>query len=253
MNRKKRTKKCALLSFLRDYIVPPSCPSCGELLKIPRLVPLCADCREEWEQEKRGRCKDCGLTFYDCICLPPFLKEYGIRDGIFLSAYRSGRATVTDRLIYSVKRERDGAVFDFLAKELSKPVLDLLRAEEISAEDVYVVPLPRRRRAVRENGFDQAKLLAASLTAALGCEYRELLLRRRDGREQKALNKEGRILNLEKAFRLKGVPDLSGKTILLVDDVMTTGSGIRAAAELLKTCDAERIVPITVARTVASE
>ena len=193
---------------------------------------------------------DCSLTFFDCICLPPLLKEYGICDGIFLSAYRSGRATVTDRLIYYVKRERNGNVFDFLARELSKPVRDLLCAEGISTENVYAVPLPRRRRAVREIGFDQAKMLAASLAATIECEYKELLIRRMGGREQKMLNKEERILNLEKAFRLKEVLDLSGKTILLVDDVMTTGSGLRAAAELLAACGADRIVPVTVARTV---
>lgn len=233
-----------------DYTIPPICPSCRARLPISRPAPFCPHCLEAWENEKRDRCKDCGLSYLDCICLPPLLKEIGIRDGIFLSAYRAGGGAVTDRLIYFVKRERDAFAFDFLARELSRPICTYLRSEEIPVESVYVVPLPRRRSAVRENGFDQAKELAVAITYATGLTYRALFLRRFGGREQKALNARERLLNLKRAFLLKGSPDLSGKTILLVDDVMTTGSGLRVATELLLKRGAARVIPVTVARTI---
>ncbi len=250
MNPNKARIRRTVFRFIRDYIVPPICPACGERLSALRDAPFCADCHRRWEEEKRERCKDCGLSFFDCVCLPPLLKEFGIRDGIFLSAYRLGGTTATDRLIYSVKSERNRLSFEFLAREMSRPIRDLLRAERIRTEDVIVTPLPRRRRAVRENGFDQAALLAEELADSIGCELRVLLARHRDGREQKLLGREDRLSNLKRAFRLKGAPVLSGKTVLLIDDVMTTGSSLRVAAEPLYGCGVDRVVPVTVARTV---
>lgn len=245
-------RKTRVTDFLRDFIVPPTCACCRERLTPCCDVPFCSECHEKWEEEKRERCGICGLSMLDCRCLPPLLTNFGIRDGIFLSAYRAGGATVTDRLIYYVKSERDRRAFDFLARELSHIMRGYLRMEGIDSQDVIVTALPRRRAKVREIGFDQAKELAASLAFELGCEYRILLVRRRGGKEQKALNAEDRLRNLQAAFRLKGFSVLSGKTVLLVDDVMTTGSGLRSSAELLQKGGAHRVVPVTVARTVAA-
>jgi len=237
-------------AFLRDFFVPPTCAVCRERLMPCGDTPFCTVCHEKWEEEKRERCDVCGLSMTDCVCLPPLLKECGIRDAIFLSAYHSGGATATDRLVYYVKSERDGRAFAFLARELLPFVRDYMRMEGLDLEDVLVTALPRRRAKAREIGFDQAKELAVSLAREVGCDYAELLVRKRGGREQKALNAEERLRNLQAAFRIKGVPDLSGKTVLLVDDVMTTGSGIRSSADLLLRSGAARVVPVTVARTV---
>lgn len=249
----KQNKKGYVTTFLRDFFVPPTCAVCRERLKLCCDVPFCTECHERWEEEKRERCGVCGLSMIDCVCLPPLLTEYGIRDGIFLSAYRAGIETATDRLIFYVKAERDERAFDFLARELSRPVRDYMHTEALELDDVCVTALPRRRAKVREIGFDQAKVLAASLARELGCDYAELLIRKRGGREQKALNAEERFRNLQTAFRIKSSPSLSGKTVFLVDDVMTTGSGLRSSAELLIAYGASRVVPVTVARTVGAK
>lgn len=238
------------LSFLRDFVIPPICPSCEARLPIDNpYSPFCTECRGSWEKEKLARCPRCGLAMLDCMCLPPLLSENGIRNAVFLTAYRSGGRTVPSRLIYYIKANRDGRAFGFLGRELSYRIRLLMRSESVSSEDTVVTFLPRRRQGMRENGFDQAEVLARVLAEELGCEFYRLIGRRRNGREQKTLNAEERRENLRNAFRLRSKKPLTGKCVLLVDDVMTTGSGIYACAELLLGAGAERVIPVVVART----
>lgn len=241
----------ALVAFLRDYLIPPRCPACGELVGAEEeSAPFCPDCLDGWRREKLLPCAKCGLSMLECRCLPPLLTRSGIDEGIFLSGYRPNGGTVTDRLVYRIKEERDGRVFAFLARELAPYLAEFVRREGIAEDRVRIVPLPRRRGAVHRHGFDQAKELAKALSRETGYPYLDAICRAHAGREQKRLSAEDRRKNVTGAFRIvRGVPILAEETVFLVDDVVTTGSGLSECAELLFCRGALRVVPVLVART----
>ena len=115
--------KRLFLPFLSAYLIPPKCPACGALVPIfGKAEPFCESCRAEWEIETVESCPDCGLSPALCVCVPDALREKGIRDAIFLSFYRTGKRSVSDRMIYRIKSERDMRVFRFLADRLSERI-----------------------------------------------------------------------------------------------------------------------------------
>ena len=249
-----RRKRGWIVDLLTDYLIPPKCAGCGELIPADSdTKPFCDACKESWNNEALEPCSSCGLSMRDCVCLPTLLTENGIRDGLFLTAYRTGGLTVPDRLILSIKSEKDRHAFSFLARELSYLVKRYVRDEELPSDRIVIAALPRRRRSVREKGFDHAVVLARALSAETGYPYLNCLARRHGGREQKHLGREERIQNLRNAFRYCGTDSVSGKFVFLVDDVMTTGSGLLACAEILLSAGAERVIPTVIARTAEEQ
>src|SRR6185436_13251305 len=129
---------------------------------------------------------------------------------------------------------------------LAKPLGPLLRecfaAEGFEAKVVLPVPLHRAR--ARERGFNQAELLARQL----GLEVNTRLLKRRKNTpSQTGLSRSQRTLNLAAAFKVRGKPP---ETVLLVDDVYTTGSTIHEIAKTLKRAGVQRVEVLTVARVL---
>ncbi|MEO7333617.1 MAG: phosphoribosyltransferase family protein [Gemmatimonadota bacterium] len=109
------------------------------------------------------------------------------------------------------------------------------------------VPLAPKRLATR--GYNQAERLAAALGRLTGLEVVDAALaRRRETPTQTALTPEGRRANMAGAFAGEGV---RGRTVVLVDDVLTTGATLGACAEALRVAGAARVDAVTFARARA--
>ena len=127
-------------------------------------------------------------------------------------------------------------------------VRSLVGAGVRPGHDVDVVtwaPTSARRR--RQRGFDQAELVARQVARQLGVPCRRLLEREGPHVAQTGLDRAQRVHG--PAFRAR--PDVPGRQVLLVDDVVTTGSTLRAAADALTRAGAERVVRCAVAATPA--
>jgi ComF family protein len=113
---------------------------------------------------------------------------------------------------------------------------------------VLLVPIPLQRRRERERGFNQAEEIARLLQPRLpaGSEIVSPLVRARKTAQQASLAKADRRANVAGAFRAIGACD-EGKTYLLVDDVMTSGETLVAAAQALRSAGARTIRAITLA------
>ncbi|HET8709331.1 MAG TPA: phosphoribosyltransferase family protein [Candidatus Saccharimonadales bacterium] len=110
-----------------------------------------------------------------------------------------------------------------------------------------LVPAPTATSHIRRRGYDQARLLARAVAKQTGLPHAPCLVRLGQQRQVGA-NRQQRFEQLAGAFRLAAGYDVTGKTILLVDDVLTTGATLEAAAAVLKQAGARRVEAVVFAR-----
>jgi ComF family protein len=122
-------------------------------------------------------------------------------------------------------------------------ILGQLLSRHVSHRDTrpeLVVPVPLASARYRERGFNQARELARPLCKSLGLRLcGDLVVRRRDTREQAGLDRKERLMNTRDAFKL--LAPLPARHIAIVDDVVTTGSTVNEVAKLLRSAGAEWI------------
>jgi len=134
-----------------------------------------------------------------------------------------------------------------LVPVLARYMLGRLRRDALV--DVALVPVPLHPERKRLRGFNQATLLARYLGQQLGLAVEEEILERsRPTRPQVTLSLPERMANMHGAFRAGPPQRLRGRTFLVIDDVMTTGSTLEACAHALKAAGAARVWAYTLAR-----
>ena len=147
-----------------------------------------------------------------------------------------------ERLLHAFKFERH----DFLDDSLAGLLEDILRARG-DLEFDSVVPVPMHRKKLRKRGYNQAELLARALARRLGARCQPALLVKKLEREaQSTLARAQRAANVRGAFGAS--PAVDGRSVLLVDDVCTTGETLRACAGTLRRAGAARVCAIVVAK-----
>lgn len=242
------TSLCRASSVARSLLFPPRCVGCGELMKpfsdIDDDEIFCPLCRAAWESA--------------VIEAAPEATADAERGRIYLVHYRPGHPDgVPEKLIYHIKHAGEKRVFAFVAGRLAPRLLKTvatLPAREPGGEEhplLFTYP-PRRRSAAREDGFDQAQQLAKAMAAACAGEYASLIRRTRRGRaEQKTLDAEGRAHNAASAYVLapEAADTVRGRTVVICDDLCTTGATLNHCASLLVTAGAGLVILCTVAQT----
>jgi len=113
-------------------------------------------------------------------------------------------------------------------------------------EIVTFVPLYNNR--LRERGFNQSKVLAAGISRELEIPVMDCLDKIKNTKHQSELDRSDRLSNLTGAFRVRDPQDITGKIILLIDDVMTTGSTLNECARVLLDDGAKEVRCFTLAR-----
>ncbi|MES2511924.1 MAG: ComF family protein [Pseudomonadota bacterium] len=117
-----------------------------------------------------------------------------------------------------------------------------------------IIPMPLSAERLQSRGFNQARELArvlATQSASPGRLHAQLLLRTRDTRPQTELKREARLANVKGAFQLDPLQAqlVSGRQVVLVDDVVTSGASIFTAARVLREAGARRITGVAIAKT----
>ena len=237
---------------LTALIFPPLCRVCNERQRvfspdIPEV--LCPDCMKRWEQEWAEKCPACAKVHHDCRCMPKALEDSGCEALLHLTAYRSHHRTAASALVLRCKDNNDRETFGFLADELADPIAKLADFEGLDAVVTYV---PRRRAAVRAIGHDHAKEIARMVARNLKLPYATLLCRRPLTRQQKELAAAERERNAAQSFDIEPNAPVAGRTVLLIDDICTTGSSLAACTALLRASGAVRVLCAVVAKTERS-
>ena len=202
-------------------IAGPTCEACGEALAQTNTwqkTTLCGTCQEE---------------------LPPYQKAaaYGAYDGELRE--------LTHLLKYDQVHPAASVLGHMLASALAK--LEL-------SPDVLVVPVPLHASKRRQRGFNQAELIAHSALKALAHQRFELstiiLERVKPTVSQIGLTRHQRRENLRGAFKVVHLSKVSGREVLLVDDVLTTGTTAAECARVLRRAEVKNVWVATVARTL---
>ncbi|MEP3274758.1 MAG: ComF family protein [Stappiaceae bacterium] len=234
---------------LLDFILPWQCPGCRRVLKDGG--GLCPHCWKELHFIERPYCERLGIPFaYDlgsqaecaqAIANPP--------------AFDRARAAVAfgpvaQRMVHDLKyRDRLDLV--------SLMAGFMLRAgQDFVEKNPLLVPVPLHRSRLVKRRFNQSAILAEKLADKMGLTHcPQLLLRSRKTRQQVGLDITERQTNVRGAFNVPVQlrPKLSGRRIVLVDDVLTTGATVDACSKVLKRAGASGVDVLTFARVLPSE
>ncbi len=152
-------------------------------------------------------------------------------------------------LIHLLKYENVTPAAAPLGEVLAQTISELLPASKHAVPLIVPVPLHQGRR--RSRGFNQAELIARAAVRRSPDKFEvstSLLVRHRETISQVGLSREERIENMRDAFRVIDRHRLQGRAVILVDDVMTTGTTLSECARVLKSAGAERVWAATVAR-----
>ena len=146
-------------------------------------------------------------------------------------------------IIHALKYQK----FQSVAGEFTRLLAKRLEVENMLNYD-YIVPIPIHIAKKRERGFNQSDLIADSLSEVTGIKSnKNILYRHKYTVTQTLLSKSERMENMENVFNSKNEVDIKNKAILLVDDVLTTGSTINSAAQILMKAGARRVGSATLA------
>jgi len=148
------------------------------------------------------------------------------------------------KAIHHLKYQRDLCLSLIFGRALSAEL------ERLAWRPVLVASVPLSPSRQAERGFNQADLLARSLAMASGLRFRRRALRRiRETASQVGLSLKERRQNVRGAFEADHRL-VTGREVLVVDDLMTTGATLDACAQALREAGAERVYALTLARTL---
>ena len=212
-----------LLHFLLDLLYPSKCPFCGRVLERGE-EGWCASCQEELPWTEPGETKT--VEFCDA-CLSPLWYKDGVREGMHRYKFGGGRnhAKLFGQLMAQCFRDR-----------WEEPV-DL----------ITWAPLHPKRK--RKRGYDQAELLALRVGKLTGLPVENTMEKVRATAVQSQTGEdEARKANVQGAYHALPGLDLTGKRVILIDDVATSGATLSECAAALRQAGAGLVVGLTFAR-----
>ncbi len=262
-----------IASSLFSVFFPSDCRICGApLLNVSRL-PVCPDCLSGLEPLHGHICSICGervLSSFaheddDGLCRCPICRRIDrpFKRAVAYGSYDGGLRELIHLLKFGGVRPAAGVLGRMLAEVIA--TLD----SAFESNSILLIPVPLFKAKRRQRGFNQAELIAKSALKCLPGESlagpgmmklkfprarfqlaSDVLSRTRDTHSQIGLTSHQRRENLRGAFAVLSSPEVTGREILLVDDVYTTGTTVSECARMLRRAGASKVWVATVARTL---
>lgn len=224
--------KSRLLFHIAGLLFPARCHGCDRIIQ--RDVFLCDDCLKKAERLENP-CAGCGKPEGECECgrndfklniTAPFVYTGSIVEAIHRFKFSSDRNAHT-----------------YFAEYMAESVKEKFGTVEFDL--VTCVPQTGRRK--RQRGYNQSALLAKSCARLLGLPCKEALLKTRNTKDQHKLKAKERAENLKGAFSVNDTSVINGKTVLLCDDIKTTGATLNECRKTLLKAGAKEVYCVTAA------
>ncbi len=235
----------ALFRPIVDFALPPRCPICGITVEIDNR--FCLSCWDGLNFLTQPWCVSCGKPFpFDqgagsqcvaCLQKPP--EHDGVRAVV---AYDDRSSLLAMRLKYGGRL----GFAKLIAQQLERFLTEL-------PSDALIVPVPLHRWRLWSRGFNQSVLIGRALAQRNGFVMETAILNRKNATpplRSMSANQRHRIVKNAFALSDNAGTKILGKTVILVDDVYTTGSTANACARLLKASGADRVLVFCWARVL---
>ncbi len=216
-----------LFSMFLDMIFPPKCIFCRGIVSSGQFV--CEKCEKEILHTSGEKCIYLPGSGETILCTAPYLYSGKIRESI---------------LRFKFYGQKDFA--DFYAESMSVQIGKSF--PEARFDSVTSVPISGERYKTR--GYNQSELLARAVAKRLGLPYREYLVKLRNNREQHKLSEKERRSNVRGVYRIRDGEQTEEKSILLIDDIVTTGATLGECGCVLLDGGAKKIMCAAVARAL---
>lgn len=221
-----------VLEQIISVIAPHTCVRCDQ---DGRLV--CADCWPEITPKLPSRCYACNSLSVDSKTCKKCRRASKLAHVWVRTAYDG----FAKELIHGLKFERKRSAAEVIAAFLAE-------VDTKKADSMLIVPVPTATSRRRQRGYDQAELIARSYSQQTNQSYAPLLLR--DGQSrQVGADRKTRKDQLKQAFWVTNAQRVVDAEVLLIDDVITTGATLEAAAEVLKRAGAKQVNAVVFAQT----
>ena len=231
-----------LLKIFFDLFFPPKCIYCNDFLALGDRPLICRKCKDLLPKIE-VRCSKCGGVFTynngkpECLTCKAAGRYF---DGVFSASSYQGNVRKA-----ILKYKFDSQIY--MAKSLTDFTLTGLKKLAVKTDIVVSVPPDPGRRTKR--GFDSAGELAKVIAENLKLPYKSNLVRKiKSTPAQSTLTRAQRLKNVKGAFAVSSTAKLSGLSVLLVDDVFTTGATTSEISKLLKKKGAKYVFVATLAR-----
>lgn len=225
----------SVIDWTVGLVAPQICISCGDLGSV-----LCDRCLVTAGEPVEPRCAGCHALSKNsrtCESCKSWLNVYAV----FVSTKYEG---LYEQLLRSLKFELMRQAVD----PISQIMMEALENKKLP-DSLILCPLPTAPSRIRERGFDHTKLITNKISSSLGIKN-ESLLKRKTNVRQLGSSRSQRIAQMSQEFYVNNPEKIEGRTILLVDDVMTTGASLSSASKVLKMAGAKRVYALVFAQKV---
>ena len=212
-----------LRKFITSLFYPSRCPYCGTFLKSGKT--LCGSCEKEIKSE-------------------PIVRELELFDDITLRAVSA----------FSYDGKVKDAICDFKFKNkldyvehFSRSIVNVLEKVNIDKNFDYICCVPMSKDHEKERGYNQAKVLAKSVSNILKIPFKDVLVKVKKTKTQHTLARDERLINVKGAYIALNKEYVQKKKILLCDDILTTGSTVKECALALYNAGASDVLAICIA------
>ncbi len=222
-----------------DFFFPPRCVVCDGILR-PDEEGLCRECKGSVHRIRAPYCMKCGKELRmesDVYCKDCISRDHVFDSGRSLFLYNEPMKRSMYRFKYDGRKEYAA----YYGRELANGLGDWIGSVGAQA----LIPVPIHKKRLKKRGYNQAELIAAALSKRIKVPVNhDLLVRAKETEKQKELNAWERENNLKKAFKTTQ-NDVKLDTVLLIDDIYTTGATADAAAACLRTAGVSHVHVLT--------
>jgi competence protein ComFC len=225
--------KFTFITSVFDFFLPRFCPSCKNKLK-PNEIAVCPACLQKIKITGEERLQ---YEFDRKFAVNKIISDY-------VSLYVFEKDKELQHIIHSLKYDRKFLTGKILGEKVGNHIKDKVKEWKID----FIIPVPLHPLKKAERGYNQSFYISKGLSKSLNIPVKNhFIKRKRFTQSQTTMNFDERQKNISNAFKVRNCVGLKGKNILLVDDVITTGSTISECGRVLLENRANKIFAASVA------